>query len=274
MTRFLSVVIGAASLAGLLASAPDSIAASAAGTAQAGGASAGRASAAQIVERNVAARGGLQAWRTVNTLTMSGLMEAGGKKNTALPFVMTMKRPHKSRVEVRFNGQTAFQVYDGAQGWKVRPFLGRDEVEPFTPAEAKSAAQAAELDGPLVDYASKGSTVQLIGSETVEGHRAYVLKVTTKERAERRVWIDAATYLELKIDGDPRVLDGRMHGVSVFFRDFRKEGGIVVPHTLETAVAGVKGTHKLTIDHVAVNQPVDDASFGKPQLGAATVTSR
>ncbi|WP_321858468.1 outer membrane lipoprotein-sorting protein [Burkholderia cenocepacia] len=273
MTRFLSVVIGAASLAGLLASAPDSVAASAAGTAQAGAAS-GHASAAQIVERNVAARGGLQAWRTVSTLTMSGLMEAGGKKNTALPFVMTMKRPHKSRFEVRFNGQTAFQVYDGAQGWKVRPFLGRDEVEPYTPAEAKSAAQSAELDGPLVDYASKGSTVQLIGSETVEGHRAYVLKVTTKERAERRVWIDAATFLELKIDGDPRVLDGRMHGVSVFFRDFRKEGGIVVPHTLETAVAGVKGTHKLTIDHVAVNQPVDDASFGKPQPGAAAVTSR
>ncbi|WP_322027194.1 outer membrane lipoprotein-sorting protein [Burkholderia sp. BCC1977] len=274
MIRFLSVVIGAASLAGLFASVPDSIAASAAGTAQAGAASAGRASAAQIVERNVAARGGLQAWRTVSTLTLSGLMEAGGKKNTALPFVMTLKRPHKSRFEVRFNGQTAFQVYDGAQGWKVRPFLGRDEVEPYTPAEAKSAAQSAELDGPLIDYASKGSTVQLTGSEMVEGHRAYVLKVTTKERVERRVWIDAATYLELKIDGDPRVLDGRTHRVSVFFRDFRKEGGLVVPHTLETAVAGVKGTHKLTIDHVAVNQPVDDTSFGKPQLGAARVTSR
>jgi len=274
MIRFLSVAMGAVSLAGLLALAPDSIAASAAGTAQAKAASAGHASAAQIVERNVAARGGLQAWRTVSTLTMSGLMEAGGKKNTALRFVMTMKRPHKSRFEVRFNGQTAFQVYDGAQGWKVRPFLGRDEVEPYTPAEAKSAAQSAELDGLFVDYASKGSTVQLVGSETVEGHRAYVLKVTTKEHAERRVWIDAATFLELKIDGDPRVLDGKMHGVSVFFRDFRKEGGIVVPHTLETAVAGVKGTHKLTIDHVAVNQPVDDASFGKPQLGAARVTSR
>nr|WP_321793614.1 outer membrane lipoprotein-sorting protein [Burkholderia pyrrocinia] len=273
MIRFLSIVIGAASLAGLLASAPDASAASAAGTAQARAASAGRMSAAQIVERNVAARGGLQAWRTVDTLTLSGLMEAGGTKNTALPFVMTMKRPHKSRFEVRFNEQTAFQVYDGTQGWKVRPFLGRNEVEPYTPAEAKSAAQSAELDGPLVDYASKGSTVQLLGSETVEGHRAYVLKVTTKERAERRVWIDAATFLELKIEGEPRVLDGRTHSVSVFFRDFRKDSGLVVPHTLETVVAGARQTHKLTIDRVAVNQPVDDTQFSKPQLGVAKVTS-
>ncbi|KVX43601.1 hypothetical protein WL04_01160 [Burkholderia ubonensis] len=274
MSRFLSTVIGAASLAGLLASAPDALAASAAGTAQARAASAGRMSAAQIVERNVAARGGLQAWRAVNTLTLSGLMEAGGTKNTALPFVMTMKRPHKSRFEVRFNAQTALQVYDGAQGWKVRPFLGRNEVEPYTPAEAKSAAQSAELDGPLVDYASKGSTVQLLGTEMVEGHRAYVLKVTTKERAERRVWIDAATFLELKIDGEPRVLDGRPHSVAIFYRDYKKESGVVVPHTLETVVSGVKETRKITIDHVALNQPADDAMFGKPPLTVAKTESR
>ncbi|KVT60073.1 outer membrane lipoprotein-sorting protein [Burkholderia ubonensis] len=274
MSRFLSTVIGAASLAGLLASAPDALAASAAGTAQARAASAARMSAAQIVERNVAARGGLQAWRAVNTLTLSGLMEAGGTKNTALPFVMTMKRPHKSRFEVRFNAQTALQVYDGAQGWKVRPFLGRNEVEPYSPAEAKSAAQSAELDGPLVDYASKGSTVQLLGTETVEGHRAYVLKVTTKERAERRVWIDAATFLELKIDGEPRVLDGRPHSVAIFYRDYKKENGVVVPHTLETVVSGVKETRRITIDHVALNQPADDAMFGKPPLTVAKTESR
>ncbi|KWB80311.1 hypothetical protein WL40_29350 [Burkholderia ubonensis] len=261
-------------MAGLLASAPDALAASAAGTAQARAASAGRMSAVQIVERNVAARGGLQAWRAVNTLTLSGLMEAGGTKNTALPFVMTMKRPHKSRFEVRFNAQTALQVYDGAQGWKVRPFLGRNEVEPYTPAEAKSAAQSAELDGPLVDYASKGSTVQLLGTETVEGHRAYVLKVTTKERAERRVWIDAATFLELKIDGEPRVLDGRPHSVAIFYRDYKKENGVVVPHTLETVVSGVKETRRITIDHVALNQPADDAMFGKPPLTVAKTENR
>jgi len=37
-------------------------------------------SAAQIVERNVAARGGLQAWRAVQTMSYSGKMDAGGKQ--------------------------------------------------------------------------------------------------------------------------------------------------------------------------------------------------
>jgi outer membrane lipoprotein-sorting protein len=272
MSRFLLKAISAASVAGVLASGPVAFAASTAGTAQAAAAS--HLSAAQIVERNVAARGGLQAWHAVNTMTMSGQLEAGGKKNTRLPFTMTMKRPNKSRFEIRFNEQTAFQVYDGAQGWKVRPFLGRDEVEPYTPAEAKSAAASAQLDGPLIDYASKGSRVDALRMESVEGHRAYVLKLTTKDNTSRRIWIDASSFLELKIDGEPRTLDGRMHDVAIFYRDYKKENGLVIPHTLETVVSGVKPTHKLTIDHVTVNPPADDALFAKPQLAMAKVPNQ
>ncbi|MEX3944288.1 outer membrane lipoprotein-sorting protein [Paraburkholderia sp. BR10937] len=246
------------------------LAGSSAASAQTAGAA--HMSAAQIVERNVAARGGLQAWHAVNTMTMSGQLEAGGTKNTKLPFAMTLKRPRKSRIEVRFNDQTAFQVYDGAQGWKVRPFLGRNEVEPYTPAEAKAAASWAELDGPLMDYAAKGTHIDVLGMEMVEGHRAYVLKLSLKDGTSRRVWIDAASFLELKIDGDPRKLDGKMHNVAIFYRDYRKEGGLVMPHTLETVVVGARGTHKLIIDKVALNPQADDALFAKPQLTVSKVT--
>ncbi|MEX3920603.1 outer membrane lipoprotein-sorting protein [Paraburkholderia sp. BR10872] len=270
MNRFLSLAIRTASVVTLAASAPLALAGSSAASAQTAGAA--HMSAAQIVERNVAARGGLQAWHAVNTMTMSGQLEAGGTKNTKLPFTMTLKRPRKSRIEVRFNEQTAFQVYDGAQGWKVRPFLGRNEVEPYTPAEAKAAASWAELDGPLMDYAAKGTRIDVLGMEMVEGHRAYVLKLTMKDGASRRVWIDAASFLELKVDGDARKLDGKMHNVAIFYRDYRKEGGLVMPHTLETVVVGARGTHKLIIDKVALNPQVDDTAFAKPQVTVAKVT--
>jgi len=277
--------LSAATAASFLMCSPMAFAASAAGTAQAAQAAkaakaakaaqpaAAHLTAAQIVERNVAARGGLAAWRAVNTMTMSGQLDVGGKKNTMLPFVMTMKRPHKSRFEVRFEDQTAYQVYDGTQGWKVRPFLGRNEAEPFTADEAKSAADAAELDGPLIDYASKGTKVEALGTEFIEGHRTYVLKLTMKDNSSRRVWIDATNFLELKIDGDPRKLDSRMHNVAIFYRDYRKESGLVMPHTFETVVTGVKETRKMKIDRVTVNQPEDDALFAKPQLTGAKVAN-
>ncbi|WP_415774290.1 outer membrane lipoprotein-sorting protein [Paraburkholderia sp. J7] len=270
MNRFLSLAIQTASVATLLASAPAALAGSSAASAQTAGAA--HMGAAQIVERNAAARGGLQAWHAVNTMTMSGQLEAGGTKNTRLPFTMTLKRPRKSRIEVRFNDQTAFQVYDGAQGWKVRPFLGRNEVEPYSPAEAKAAASWAELDGPLMDSAATGTRVDVQGMEVVEGHRAYVLKLTMKDNTSRRVWVDASSFLELKMDGDARKLDGKMHNVAIFYRDYRKEGGLVMPHTLETVVIGARGSHKLIVDKVTLNAPADDTLFAKPQLTVAKVT--
>src|SRR5882762_9909711 len=196
--------------------------------------------ATQIVDRNVAARGGLEAWRAVNSLTLTGKLEAGGKTNPELPFVMKMKRPHMSRLEIRFKDQTSVQVYDGMAGWKVRPFLNRNEVEPYTSAETRQAKAWEELDGPLIDYAKKGTKVALIGTEAVDGHNSYKLKLTMKDGQERNLWIDAATFLELKIDGEPRKIDGRVRKVAVFYRDFKKQNGLVVPSVLETLVDGAK----------------------------------
>src|ERR1700686_489549 len=118
--------------------------------------------AQQIVEKHVAARGGLSAWRAVQSMSWSGKMEAGvgdsvsrsknwvaqswGRKSgtiraaaleeaapgtapkpeakqVQLPFVMDLKRPGMSRVELEFAGKTAIQVFDGKKGWVMRPSL-------------------------------------------------------------------------------------------------------------------------------------------------------
>src|ERR1035437_1053338 len=138
--------------------------------------------AADIVDRNVAARGGLQGWRAVQTVSLTGKMGAGGNQRATLavpnqdparrpsqqvfptrlaeevqlPFGMELKRPRKMRVELEFNSQTAVQVFDGSKGWKLRPYLGRLVVEAYTADEMKVASLEAHLDGPLGDDASKG----------------------------------------------------------------------------------------------------------------------
>ena len=43
-------------------------------------------SATQIAEKNVAARGGLQAWRAVRTLSLQGKMGAGGNQRPRFRF--------------------------------------------------------------------------------------------------------------------------------------------------------------------------------------------
>jgi outer membrane lipoprotein-sorting protein len=289
------LVLGA--LAGLWAS-PALLAADSKGAGATQASSRSQLTAEQIVEKHVAARGGLQAWRSLQALSVSGKMEAGSSdsiarsikvsrsrraptsklaadavaadkseagKQVQLPFVMELKRPAKSRVEIEFAGKTAVQVYDGKQGWKLRPYLNRDDVEPFTDQEAKSEADRGDMEGPLVDYAAKGTKVALEKIEPVEGHDAYKLKLTLKNGRVQHAWIDTQSFLDVKIDGIPRRMDGRMHDVWIYQRDFRKVDGLMMPFVLETAVDGYPGTHKMLIEKAAVNPKLDDARFAKPK---------
>jgi hypothetical protein len=229
--------------------------------------------AEQIVNKNVEARGGLRAWREIQTMTIAGKMDAGGKQNVQLPFVMRLKRPRMSRLEIDFAGKTALQVYDGKNGWKVRPFLGRSEVEPYTAAELEVAAEQAELDGLLIDHEAKGIKVELTGEESVEGHDAYKLKITMRDEQVRHLWVDAHTFLEVKIEGFPRKLNGKMHSVETYYRNYASVGGLMIPFVLETVVEKVKPSRKITIETVTLNPILDDRAFAKPEISGATQPS-
>jgi len=264
-------------------------------------------SAAQIVDKNVAARGGLQAWRAVQTLSLQGKMGAAGNQRASLavpmphgkevvntlprrpaeeaqlPFLMELKRPRKIRLELQFKGQTAVQVYDGANGWKFRPFLNRNDVEPFSKEELEIASRGEDLDGPLVDYSAKGSHIELVGTEKVEGHNTYKIKVVEKSGHSFHIWIDAHTFLEAKLEGQPRRLDGTEHPVEVYYGDFRTVDGLQIPFELETRVLsvarnslGLRDTpvppEKIIIDKIVVNPKFDEKLFSSVEVATVSKT--
>ncbi len=204
--------------------------------------------AAEIADRNASARGGLAKWRAVQSIEMGGQLDAGGKADALLPYTMQSKRPHKQRLTLMFAGTTAVQVYDGEKGWKLRPYLGRNEPEPFSAEELKASAQAPEIEGALLGYAAKGSKLAVDGTETVDGQATYRLKLTTSDGRVERLWIDGKTFLEAKIEDNPRRLDGKMHAVETYYRDYHTVDGLVLPYTLETRVEGVRQPHKMVVE--------------------------
>jgi hypothetical protein len=264
-------------------------------------------SAAEVITKNVAARGGLEAWRAVKTMSLSGKTGAGGNQRATLqlptqgqatvvtrktsepplpsrrveevylPFLMELARPRKMRFELQFAGQTALQVYDGVSGWKLRPYLNRLEVEPYTADEIKAASMQSELDGLLVDYAAKGTRIESDGTEKVEDRDTYKLKLTLKSGQVTHVWVDAQTFLETKIEGQPRRLDGTYHPVEIYYRDYRNVDGLEIPFVLETRVVPVTKTamglrdtavppERALIEKVVINPKFDAGLFSKPAI--------
>lgn len=255
-----------------------------------------RLNAEQVVRKHVEARGGQDAWHAVQSMAWSGQMDIGpgdsaarsaryvkasnrkskaarsvpaesveGAEQVQVPFVLETKRPGMSRIEIEFAGKTAVQVFDGAKGWLLRPYLNRQDWEPFTADQARSYQGKGAFEDPLIDAAAKGTRVQLVSMDRVDGREAYKLKLVAKDGGSSHVWIDAQTFLDVKVEGEPRRMDGKMRTVWVTQRDFRPVQGVMVPFLLETSVEGFSDTHRIVVEQVALNPPIDDARFTRPR---------
>lgn len=234
----------------------------------------------EIIARNAQARGGLDAWKSLTTLTEKGHIEhgqikgprsrhgapagsQGGALEQALPFTLQIKRPHRMRLEMNLGDTTALQLFDGAEGATIQPSPKGPLVHRFSETEAAAAAEQVDPEGPLLDATAKGTRVDLEGTESVEGRPAYRLRLTLRSGVQRHVWVDARTFLDVKIDG-ARQIEGRNWPAETYFYDWRKVGGVALPYRIETAIDGARSSTRILVDRVIANAPLDDAPFRLP----------
>jgi hypothetical protein len=228
------------------------------------------ATAAEVIDRNVAARGGLEAWRKVNTMLWLGHLERGGRTDGPhIPFVMQLARPNRTRFEIKEQYTQFTRIFDGAQGWKVRPGNnGQPDTKSFSKEEVNFARDEFSIDGPLVDYTSKGVTADLDGIDVIDGHRAYRLSLKLASGAPRKVWVDVETNLELRYDRPATSPFAPGAPVSVYYGDYSAVEGLKIPNSLVVSAApnasAREAGDKLVIDRMVVNPKLEDQAFLPP----------
>jgi hypothetical protein len=231
----------------------------------AGCARVGKLSAPEIVARNAAARGGLDAWRKVDTMVWVGHIESDHAPSPSLPFSLEQKRPGKTRMEIDALGQRSVRVFDGVRGWKVIPTQGpRPEVRPFTPQEVGFAQAGHGIDGPLLDGAARGGSVTLEGVDEVENRKAYHLKLHRARGGDEDVWVDAETYLEVRHDRMADGPGGAPRRVSAIYGDYRAVDGLRIPFLIQTGGGPGATPDRMRIERVVLNPPLDDSKFENP----------
>jgi hypothetical protein len=102
--------------------------------------------------------------------------------------------------------------------------------------------------------------VALDGVDKVNGSDAYKLKLTFKNGTVRHVWVDATSFLDVKIDGS-RHLDGKTHVIETYLKNYKPVNGLMFPMLSETVIQGVPGSTKITVATVSVNSAIDDGRF-------------
>ncbi len=216
----------------------------------------------QLVAKNIEAKGGIEALRALTSVKMTGKMLVNEGK-LQLGYEQTRKRPGAVRTEASLQGMTMVQAYDGKDGWKISPFQGRKDPEKMSADDTKSLIEDAEIDGPLIDWKEKGSTVESLGREDVDGTLAHKLKVTRKNGDINYVYLDPDYFLEIRVVSQ-RMERGSQVETEIDLSDYEKVNGVYLPFSIESGPKGVSDKQKLILDRAEGNPPVDDAVFQFP----------
>lgn len=220
----------------------------------------GPLTADQIVQKHIQAIGGAEKLNAIQTLVVTGTASILGQ--TEAPLTIQVKRPNLMRLEITFQGKKVVQAFDGSIAWTFNPLVNPEPKE-SSEDDTRAAQESSDFIGSnLVDYKSKGNTVELVDRETIEGTAVYKLKITKKSGAVEYDYLDASSFLPVKTEGRRRQL-----GQEILYEskigDYKPVQGVLMPFNVKQLVNG-RLAMEITIAKMDANVPVDEAVFKLP----------
>src|ERR1035437_5039 len=206
----------------------------------------------EIVNKHIEAIGGADAWKNVNSMVTTGTLKVQGAE---IAISLTVLNGKGSRQDITFMGMNGYQIVTPTQGWKFMPFQGQKEVEPITADDLKEAQDELDVQGSLVDYKTKGHTVELLGTDDVDGVDAFKLKETLKSGKTQTIFIDPKTYYIIRVISKQKA-NGNEVDVTTNVSNYQKlPEGIMVPLSIGLP------SGEMVISKVEINKPIDENIF-------------
>ncbi len=203
--------------------------------------------------------GGVDVWKNLKSLKMSGTSSMQGME---FPITIYTKRPNLEKVEVEVQGMQIVQSYDGETAWGINPFQG--DTEP-TKADADMNTEAAKkrFEDELIDYKEKGHTIELLGSEEIEGTATYKIKLTKNGGDELLYFFEKDNHVPIMIRTFAGAGPMKGQAVETYLSDYEEVEGLVLPMSMTQKVNGntfLQGT----MTSVELNAEIEDEIFKFP----------
>jgi len=197
----------------------------------------------------------------IKTLKLDGKLRFGGQFE--LTFVQYQKAPESVRSEASIQGLTAVQAWDGKEAWQISPFQGRKDPEKMTVDDAKSMADDAPIAGQLIGARERGSKIEYLGTEDVDGTDAHKLKVTLKNGDIEYVYLDPDHFLEIRTVAQRYVRGTQVESVTDY-GDYEEVAGVYFPFSTTTENKADGSRQQTTVEHAEANVAIDDSQFAFP----------
>lgn len=223
-----------------------------------------------IISKHIEALGGKEKLQSIHSIYLEGvaIMQNGAEIDSKTWRV----KDKLYRQEIALPMGNIVLIVTPQKGWSLSPRSG-GSYAPMPDEQLKAMQSQLDPAGPFVDYAAKGSKVELLGKDTVGGKECYKIKLTPASGQAITYSIDAQTYYVLR---ETRKGGGMMGGggnggarrggnadgeFNIDFGDYQKTAdGYVFPYTIVTGSFGAK----TSVEKLEVNKPVDEDKLSKP----------
>jgi hypothetical protein len=201
-----------------------------------------------VVNKVIEIMGGREKLLAINSIKKTGNIEFSGQK---IPFTYYAVNKVAERTEYTFNGMTGYNILTRDSGYNFNPFAGQISPENMTSDDVKLSQDGLDLSGVLVDYKSKGYTIELLENEDVDGVDAIQLKINVAPHKTLFYFIDPSNYYIIR-KKSVTISNGQENTNTTDFYNFKKTNeGVLFPYTFDNT----------TYDSIVLNVPIDPQLF-------------
>ena len=220
----------------------------------------------EIIEKHLTAIGGRAALGKLTSRSMIGTMTLSTPAgDISGPIEILNQQPNKSRTLIKLDltslgagPMTLDQRFDGTSGYVLDNLRGNRDITGNQLENMKNGL----FPNPFLNYRDHGATVELTGKDKVGEREAYVLILKPKSGSVAREFIDAESYLAIKLVLKVDIPQVGEVEQTTEFSDFRDVDGVKVPFTIKGT--SVVQSFTITITKVEHNTKIDEALFSKP----------
>jgi hypothetical protein len=208
---------------------------------------------AEIIDRHIAAMGGIDNWNKIKTMVITSSAKT---PTNDITLVQTISAGKGMRMDIRYMGISGYTIVTPTDGWVYTPFgQGMDRVTKMQPSEVKASQEKLDVKNGLLLDKSIIAKAEYIGSDSVNTMLCYKVKVTDKAGNVQTAFFDAATYYMVRVEVKIRSAD-MDQDIFINYSNFEKQSlGIVYPMALSSQEGD------FTVKAVELNKPVDENIF-------------
>jgi hypothetical protein len=206
-----------------------------------------------IVAKHIEAMGGAAKLASLNSAKMTGSLSVQG---TDVAMTITRAQSKGVRMDMEIMGTSNYQLANNEKGFAFMPIMGMSEPKEMEADQLNSMKGQFDVQGPLFNYKEKGTKVEYIGTEKVDGADAYNLKLTYASGNVSNYFVDTKTNRILKNTGKAKGPDGSEVNVETSYSDYKQNAdGYWFAYTNTT----MQGT--IVFDKIETNVKIDESIF-------------